>query len=373
MISHHLLPYILHPSRVTDHSATVIDNIFSNNTEYDTFSGNILTNISDHFPQFLVINKATIKDVPMQKETSNFSENKFVSDYSKIDNEFSYDPDISLSSKFYTFYKNLSSSVDRHVPTKKMTKKDIKFHSKPWISTKIKKLMKHRDRLKHKLNRKYTLDNEYLYKKFRNRVVNELRASRISYYNKYFTEHKNNMKMLWSGIRSIINVKNARLNNILQIVQDGKIISNLKEIAQSFNQYFVNVASNIDKDIPRTKKCPFDYLGNRSSASFFVSPTDRNEVKNIISQLQTGKSVGPNSIPINLLKMLSPVIVSPLVILINKSFSTRIFPAKLKIAKVVALHKKAPLAILLIIDLFHFCLSLVKYLKNLCIKDYIIF
>ena len=102
----------------------------------------------------------------------------------------------------------------------------------------------------------------------------------------------------------------------------------------------MNVASNIDKDIPRTKKYPPDYLGNRSSASFFVSPTNRNEVKNIISQLQIGKSVGPCSIPVNLLKMLSPAIVSPLVILINESFSTGIFPDKLKIAHVVALHKK---------------------------------
>ena len=59
-----------------------------------------------------------------------------------------------------------------------------------------------------------TLDNEYLYKKFRNRVVSELRTSGINYYNKYFTEHKNNMKMLWKRIRCIINVKNARLNNI---------------------------------------------------------------------------------------------------------------------------------------------------------------
>ena len=32
MVSHYLLPHILHPTRVTDHSATVIDNIFSNNT-----------------------------------------------------------------------------------------------------------------------------------------------------------------------------------------------------------------------------------------------------------------------------------------------------------------------------------------------------
>ena len=125
MISHYL-PYILHPSRVTDHSATVINNIFSNNTGYDTFSGNILTNISDHFPQLLVINKVTIdykRCSYAKRDFSNFSEDKFVSDYSKIDNEFLYDPDISLSSKFDTLYKNLSSCVDRHVPTKKMTKR----------------------------------------------------------------------------------------------------------------------------------------------------------------------------------------------------------------------------------------------------------
>ena len=46
MISHYLLPHILHPTRVTDHSATVIDNIFSNNTSYETTSGNIITQIS---------------------------------------------------------------------------------------------------------------------------------------------------------------------------------------------------------------------------------------------------------------------------------------------------------------------------------------
>ena len=69
-------------------------------------------------------------------------------------------------------------------------------------------------------------------------------------------KQKNKMKILWSGIGSIINVTNARLNNISQIVQDGKIISNPTEIALSFNQYFVIVASNPDKYIPRTKTKP---------------------------------------------------------------------------------------------------------------------
>ena len=93
------------------------------------------------------------------------------------------------------FYDNLSASVSHHVPTRKMTKKVLKFHTKPWITSEIKNLMKYRNKLMHKLNKKYALDNEYLYMKFRNRVVSELRTSRINYHSKYFTEHKNNMKI----------------------------------------------------------------------------------------------------------------------------------------------------------------------------------
>ena len=52
MVSHYILPYILHPTRVTDHSSTVIDNIFSNVTDFDTVSGNIINQIADHFAQF---------------------------------------------------------------------------------------------------------------------------------------------------------------------------------------------------------------------------------------------------------------------------------------------------------------------------------
>ena len=170
--------------------------------------------------------------------------------------------------------------------------------------------------------------------------MNELKTSRISYYIQYFTEHKNNMKMLWSGIKSIINVKNNRLNNISQIVQNGKVIKNPQDIAQAFNQYFVNIAQNIDKEIPRTRKCPLDYLGARTAESFFISPTDSSEIDSIISQLHKGKSVGPYSIPINLLKRLSPNIASSLASLINESFSTGIFPDKVKVANVIALHKK---------------------------------
>ena len=81
---------------------------------------------------------------------------------------------------------------------------------------------------------------------FRNRIVSELRSNKIKYYNQYFTDHKCNMKKLWSGIKSIININNNRLHTMSQIVHDGQVINKPTEMANVFNDYFVNIASKID-------------------------------------------------------------------------------------------------------------------------------
>ena len=57
------------------------------------------------------------------------------------------------------------------------------------------------------MKRKPIIHNEYLFKKFRNRVANELNTSRSTYRDQYFQTHKDNIKKLWSGIRSVINNK----------------------------------------------------------------------------------------------------------------------------------------------------------------------
>ena len=58
MVSYCLLPHILQPTRVTDHSATVIDS--TNAADFDTTSGNILNQLADHFSQFLILKKLNI-------------------------------------------------------------------------------------------------------------------------------------------------------------------------------------------------------------------------------------------------------------------------------------------------------------------------
>ena len=46
--------YILQPTRITDHSAALIDNIFLNLIERFTISGNIVHDLSDHLPNFVI-------------------------------------------------------------------------------------------------------------------------------------------------------------------------------------------------------------------------------------------------------------------------------------------------------------------------------
>ena len=50
LISHSYFPTIRHPTRVTDSSATLLDDIFTNNCKYEMFSAIMYCDISDHYP-----------------------------------------------------------------------------------------------------------------------------------------------------------------------------------------------------------------------------------------------------------------------------------------------------------------------------------
>ena len=125
--------------------------------------------------------------------------------------------------------------------------------------------------------------------------------------------------MLWTGIKAIINIKRNKFYNISHLTQNGKRIDNPNDFAQVFNQCFTDIAAKIDENIPRTRKSPFDYLGKMNEPTFFLSPTDSVEVESIISNLKKGNSVGPYSIPGDLLKVLNELISPLLVMLINES------------------------------------------------------
>ena len=79
------LPHILHPTRITEYSSTIIDNIYGNNFQHKSQSGNILIKFADHFSQFLSISKEITKvkqNTIYLRDFREFNEESFVDDIS---------------------------------------------------------------------------------------------------------------------------------------------------------------------------------------------------------------------------------------------------------------------------------------------------
>ena len=345
MFANHFQPLILQPTRVTDSTSTLIDNIFSNDLSCRVTSGNILIQISDHFPQFSILSNSA----PDYNYCSyfvydyiNFNQAKFLDQYLNMDFAFLDAEDHAVNQNFDKFLSHLNQLIDEHCPKKKLTKKSLKLRNKPWINNQIQHMMRVRDRLFQQFKQTESREIYAYYKQFRNRVVNELKASKRSYFQNYFAENKSNMKLLWKGIRSVIKMKsNNEINSIPNITdENGSMITDPGTITNNFNNYFLNVANEITNKIPRNPKSPLSYLNAPNNNSFFISPTVPDEVSSIIQSLKKNKSTGPNSIPVKLLKILDPHISVQLSQIINDSFQNGIFPDKLKIAKVIPIFKK---------------------------------
>ena len=76
--SHAFHTQILKHTRITNHSATLIDNTFLNFLEHHVISENIVCGITEHLPNFLIINK--LSTLPKNYKL-------FKRDYSKLDSE----------------------------------------------------------------------------------------------------------------------------------------------------------------------------------------------------------------------------------------------------------------------------------------------
>ena len=106
--SNYLIPAIDKLSRVHRASASLIDNIFVNNLEQVLQSGNIITDVSDHFCQFCIMTSVKEKAHSKKKiRKRDFSHSeRFNSDLSSVD----WDNIISTKSNniddlFSTFFK----------------------------------------------------------------------------------------------------------------------------------------------------------------------------------------------------------------------------------------------------------------------------
>ena len=241
---------------------------------------------------------------------------------------------------FDYFYSKISQIVDKHIPIKQLSRRELKFKSKPWITSAIKRSIKVKNNFYKKFLKTKSSYYHSKFKYYRNKINHLLKLSKRKYYNQYFLENSNDIKRVWNGIKQIIHCKPKASQKAVKIIKNNVELIDPLKIAEAFNTYFSNVGSNLADLIPTVQKSPMSYLKSPVDENFFIFPTTASEIENEISSLKSGKAVGPFSVPISILKILKTVISKPLAMLFNASFSAGIVPAKFKIANVVPVYKK---------------------------------
>lgn len=147
--------------------------------------------------------------------------------------------------------------------------------------------------------------------------------------------------MIWKGIKQIVHCKPPISQRSIKLVENGNEKSDPKEVANKFNDYFANIGKSIiASEIPIACKDPMAYLGNPVCNSFYLFPNWAGEIETEINNLKSGKSSGPSSIPVNILKLTQHVVSKPLEIIFNASFASGVVPNDFKLANVIPVFKK---------------------------------
>ena len=354
LMEHNFLPLICIPTRITDISATIIDHINVripiNHIHNKISAGNLINDISDHLPNFFIIDleQTSTKERPLirlynEKNIKKIKRN-IPNEPPLIPHPRSNDPNIILAE----FTHNLNKLLNKYFPLVRISRK--KFKEKKYITNEIKNMIKQRNKLYHiYLNDKNT-QNKDKWITLRNKTNQAIKNSEIQYYKNQINNHGNNCQAMWKTLSHILSKKKNRNTNINSIVIDQKQLTNQLDISEGLNQFFCNVGENLASQFNNTDENDFKkYLSQPANQSIYIHKILNKEITKQINQLDSKKSAGPDGFTAKFLKLSSPIIVNPLTEIFNLSISTGIYPDELKIAKCIPIFKKGKKMIHLII------------------------
>ena len=244
LASNSLQPQILLPTRISNNSKTLIDNIFCNIPNplvKSAMSGNISSSISDHLPQFFILpeffsNSPPTKYNIISHDWEKFNNQSFLEDFEKINwNQVLQLNKLNANITFENYLDTVNTFMNSHAPLKKLNKKQRSFNKNRGLRKESKMQLERKNRLFKKYIKcgdcnKNIFDQEY--KTYGNSLSNLLKQSKKSYYNNYFKNHINNIKNTWKGIKSTIslNTKESESPKII-LNNKGEFLTNPNDIA----------------------------------------------------------------------------------------------------------------------------------------------
>lgn len=329
-----LIPTIMKPTRLTENTCSLIDNIFTNNLG-NPKAGILNFDITDHLPTFLIFDKffgrsgnrenitfRLINDDSLQKLHDSVSQYSF--DFLNTS-----DCDLALAE----LNNIIMNEYNRCCPVicKSVTRRKKR---KPWITSHIKNLIRKRQNLFKLFVKKRITRLEY--NRFRNYVTTETRKSKISFYETMFSSIKTDLSRTWAVINSILKpTKNVTKDDIKSLIVNNRVYERDQDIAEILNEHFSSVGKKISESF--TEPRPI-HNGTHITNSFYFRDVTGVDITAVIQSMKNKKS-NISTYSIKILKSLRDIISEPIAKIVNKSIKNKYFPEQLKIARVIPIFK----------------------------------
>ena len=341
---------IFTPTRVTATSKSAIDHVICNNMQKIQQYGVIPYGISDHYIVYCTRSNDRIKSNSHHKgiqvrSTKKYNKDDFV-EMLKNANWSNVYRSGNVDEAWLSFRDLFTQTLDSVAPLKEVR---IKHHSEPWISAEILDSIRERDSwLRKSRGDKHEPDHYQKYRKLRNKVHNDIRNAKRHYMIDKIDESKNNPKQLWKHLKSLGYQSNSKNSTNIVLDVDGTKCHDKKAVADHFNQFFTQIASNLVSKLPRQEHMTYDVdsvnfknqYKNIVPDSFKLQEISEEFVFKEFLSLNINKSTGIDGIPARFIKDAAEAIKGPITFIINLSLRSSIVPTEMKLAKVIPLHKK---------------------------------
>ena len=249
---HSMMPVINKPTCVTKNIATAIDNIFINSVTTTKFKTEIIkSNILDHFSIFSMadcnihiketkerfIFRCNLSDISVEKFKFKLPTVSWDSITNSSDTNKAYD----------NFIEIFSSLFDEYFPKKKIELKPQKYNN-PWITKRIKKSSKRKQKLYENFFENRNEKNVKLYKSYKSLFESVKCKSKRIYYSSKILEFTNNAKKTWGVMKELIGkTRNTESSLPIKLVIEKKEVTEIKDITEEFNNFFKNVGPYLAK------------------------------------------------------------------------------------------------------------------------------
>ena len=338
-----MIPTITRHTRITNSSATLIDNIIVSQSLCGSYISSIIVNdMSDHLPTACVLNSLTaVVKEPLEVKSRDTRPKNLKALKAQLSNQdWSYELDNeSLSVNMDRIHKTLTTIVDRCIlmRTRKIDPKCLR--KEPWLSAGIKLSIHRNKKLYNRMLQKEIDVN--IYKEYNKTLRKLIRTAKNSYCQEMCVVFKSETKKLWGLINEISGKKSDKSTLIEYLQIDNIKEYGAKKVSNSFAKYFAQVGKKFANKIQSPNKSISEYLKclQSNKASIFLHPTDVLEIKCIVVELPSKKSSRHDNISNMLLKEIIDNISEVLCITFNRSLLHGEFPTIMKLAEVVSLYK----------------------------------